>query len=96
MSLSFGKIYIRSCSNPVFHIQNKALAVAAILDVFVGRVSGNCWTDAVFRHLWSGVSSREQAPGAFKFLRPHYHWLNCQIDILELCSTMPEICPQFL
>ena len=51
MSLSFGKIYIQSCSNPVFHIQNKALAVAAILDVFVGRVSGNCWTDAVFRHL---------------------------------------------
>ena len=38
----FGKIYIRSCGNPVFHILNKALAVAAILDVFVGRVTDNC------------------------------------------------------
>ena len=37
----FGKIYIRFCSDPVFHIRNKALAVAAVLGVFVGGVPGN-------------------------------------------------------
>ena len=42
----FGKINICSSSNPVFHIRNKVLAVAAILHVFVGRVPGNCWTVA--------------------------------------------------
>ena len=42
----FGKIYIRFCSNPALHIRNKALAVAAILDVFSVHVPGNCWTDA--------------------------------------------------
>ena len=37
----FGKIYIRFCSDPVFHIRNKALAVVAVLGVFVGGVPGN-------------------------------------------------------
>ena len=49
--LFFGKIYIRLCSNPAFQIRNKALAVAAILDVFVVLVYGNCWTDAGY---WLG------------------------------------------
>ena len=30
------------------------------------------------------------------FYHPHYHWLNRQIDILELCSTLPKICPQII
>ena len=41
----FGNIYIRFCSDPVFHNPHKALTVAAVLGVFVGRVRGSCWTD---------------------------------------------------
>ena len=51
MLMFFGKACIRSCSNPVFQIQSKALTVAAIFDVFVGPVPGNCWTDAGY---WLG------------------------------------------
>ena len=40
--LFFGKICIRFCSDPVFHIRSKALAVAVVFDIFVGCVPCNC------------------------------------------------------
>ena len=55
--------YIRFCSNPAFHIRNKALVVDAILDVFLVRVPGNCWTDAEYwlgYRTWRGKKSRDE------------------------------------
>ena len=72
----FGKIYICSCSNPVFHIWNKALAVAAILDVFLGRAPGNCWNDAGYclgYHSWKDEKSWDENFGSCAVFR-HVCW----------------------
>ena len=55
-----GKIYIHFCSDPVFHIWNKALAVAAVHGVFVGCVPDNCGTGAGYwlcYHTWRDEKS---------------------------------------
>ena len=107
-----GKIYFCFCSDPVFHIRNKALAVATFLDVFVGRVPGNCWTDAAY---WLGYRTwrDENFRGCAVFR--HVCWFaekkkqffsyfkflfskgtSFKVDIPELYSTLPEICSEFL
>ena len=57
-----GKIIICFCSDPVFHIQNKALAVVAVFDAFIGRVTGNCWLvlDIGLIIILEGTKSRER------------------------------------
>ena len=72
----FGKIYIRFCSNPALHIRNKALAVAAILDVFSVHVPGNCWTDAGYwlgYHTWRDKKSWGENFGGCAVFR-HVLW----------------------
>ena len=68
----FGKIYICFCSDSAFHIRNKALSVAAILDVFVVRVSGNCWTHAGYwlgYRTWRDEKSWDQNFGGYAVFR---------------------------
>ena len=56
----FGKFYIRSYMNLLFHIRNKALVVTRDISnkniensliIFVGYVPGSCWIDAGY---WLG------------------------------------------
>ena len=68
--------YIRSCSNLAFQIWNEALAVAFILDVFVGRVPGNCWNDAGYclgYRTWRDKKSWDENSGSCAVFR-HVCW----------------------